>query len=272
MISIKRFKQFLITGWAKLQDTTKSGLMLVIIGFIISIFSSVIYYFSKGILDIDFSGLLFLFGIILIVAGRKEFGKKHSIFVLIAAVLFVINLIISIFLIGSIYIAADNINSIQDFNVIRNLIILIPLVAILDAVNSSLFVFKLEDRRGKFILLLAFVVTIIISIYIAIELEKLIEDFIYEFGNEINNMTIFSFNNTDQILNNFMERLSALIAITIIKDALFLIAFAIPYYRIKSGKLTPELPDHLKKCIKCSRVCPSDSIVCPYCGHEFSDF
>ncbi|MEF8879605.1 MAG: zinc-ribbon domain-containing protein, partial [Candidatus Thermoplasmatota archaeon] len=69
--------------------------------------------------------------------------------------------------------------------------------------------------------------------------------------------------------NQFLEKISRMSAYGIIGNILYLIAFIIPYKRIKNGELLPVLPGHLKRCMNCGKAVPSGSIVCPYCGSRF---
>jgi len=74
-----------------MENKTKTGLLLLIIGGILAIISNITFYIA-GPTAIALSvigaigGLISLIGAIIYILGRKEFGEKHSKFVIYATI------------------------------------------------------------------------------------------------------------------------------------------------------------------------------------------
>ena len=260
---------------------TKNGLMCIIIGMIISVIASSILFLTEGAISIDyFSGLLSLAGIILMIVGRKEFGEKHSKFVIYALVLFIISFIVTLIFVVmialAIYSAATSSSfSFAELSPLKNIFLMVPIVAVIGGFFNIFLVYELEDRNGKNILFLAFVVTVIVSFYIAIVGAQITDEWVNSFNQEqqadSSYLSSYSTSDIEEKINDLQKDISKIGAIGIIGQLIYLIAFIIPYRRIKSGELSPVLADNLKRCMNCGRVGPSDSAICAYCGKQFTD-
>jgi len=269
-----------------MKNNTKNGLLCIIIGMGISIIASVILFFTEGAINIDFfSGLLFLIGIILMAIGRKEFGEKHQKFVIYAIIIFIITFIVTAIIIGilifamlsSIDVSDSAVN--VDFSPIKNIFLIAPIAAVLGGITNILLVHELEDQKGKNILYIAFIVTLITSFYVAFIGMQIADEMIDDLDVIIDEIERDSgYYSTSEVTEKFEDKtvefqrdLSKVGAIGLIGETLYLIAFIIPYNRIKSGELAPELPSYQKRCMTCGRVVPSDSVVCAYCGRRFDN-
>lgn len=268
-----------------MSNNTKNGLICIIIGMIISIIASIILYLSQGNLNIDyFSGLLMLVGIILMLVGRKDYGERHSKFVIYSIILFAISFIITFIFLGIIIAsvmsaATDSTLSYREaLSPLRNIFLMAPIVSVIGGVLNIFLVYELENRIGKNILFLAFIVTIIISVYVAYEGIQITDKWIDSIDEpEQENNNYFNFGSsysTDYFegkVNELQKEINKILPFAIIGKLMYLIAFIIPYQRIKSGELIQSLPSNLKRCMNCGRVNPYDSIMCSYCGHKFDD-
>jgi hypothetical protein len=270
-----------------MQNNTKNGLLCIIIGMILSIISSIILFFSEGTLDIGiFSGLITLIGLIFMAIGRKEFGEKHRKFIVYAFIIFIINIIIVvifvIIIVAALFSSLESSSSISsvDLSPVKNVFLMAPILAITGGIFNILLVHELEDHKGKNLLYLAFIVTLIISFYITVEGMRIADEWAGESEGVIEDLDDEPFyypslsrmsaeEKIEEITTEFQQKLSKISAVGIFGQILYLIAFFIPYNRIKSGELVPALPGHLKRCMNCGRVGPSDSVVCAYCGKQF---
>jgi len=241
------------------------------IGIIVGITTNISLFLTEGqITPLTYvgsiGGLLSLIGIILMVAGRKEFGERHRKFVIYAIVLFIFSMVISAVFISIIIFLAVVQGFGRDPNVLNYILYVIPIGAILGGLNYIFLLYELESKEGKIILFVAFIVTIITSVIMTINIIPIYEEtigFIYSHAGEITSADITS------LTTELTQKISSAGIYGVINSALLLIAIYIPYGRIKSGGLAPVLPNSLKRCMSCGRVVPSDSTVCAYCGRRF---
>jgi len=268
---------------------TKNGLMFIIIGILISIVASIILFLTNGAINIDFfSGLLLIAGIILMVVSRNEFGKKHKKFVIIALIFYAVIVIIEVIFLIMIFVSIFSIIgeggsiTVSDLGFVKNIFIIVPILAIIGGITYIFLLYQLEDQKGKYLLFIAFFVTIILSFYIAlegmeitdewlVETEELVEDLENEETMFPSLSRISAKSKIEDKVEELQHSMSRLGAIGLVGKALFLIAFLIPYYRIRSGELAAAFPRNNKRCMQCGRVVPSDSIVCAYCGNKFEN-
>ena len=264
-------------------NNTKTGLLLIIVGMILSIVSSAVLFLSQGLLDIGIiGGFLTLIGLIFMFIGRKEFGNRHRKFVIGAIILFIITIIVAvIFVFFIVFAVMSTIDydsaSIVDFSPFKNLFLMTPIIAVIGGITNVFLVHELEDQKGKLILYLAFFVTLFLSFYIAFEGMKIADEWIEDIDKtlqEERESSLFYFDLSSTIgdqTTEFQQKLSRISAIGIIGQLFYLVAYLLPYNRIKSGDLAPSLPSHQKRCMSCGRVNPYDSYVCAYCGSRFMD-
>ena len=132
--------------------------------------------------------------------------------------------------------------------------------------------YELEDKKGKIVLFLAFIATIIASILITVDIMSLYGELMSAIAaGETSFTNIF----------DYINKMSRTGIYGIISSGLLLIALILPYNRIKSGELVPTPPktssfyggnatvtqDRL--CPNCGRIIPFDSKICPYCRKKF---
>jgi hypothetical protein len=256
-----------------MNNTTKTGLLLIIIGTAVVIIENLIGFFSGGLLDFSISGLILLIGIILMIAGRKEFGERHSKFVIFALILFIINIIVVVILFILIFssifsISYSNIENL-DLSFIRNIFLIAPIGALIGGLFNIFLVYELEDRNGKIILFIAFLVTIIISFYVLFSGMAIADNWVMNAQNLIDDRSYASISELEKLTEQLQQDLSKISAVGIIGNLLYLVAFIIPYNRIRTGDLVPVLPSHLKRCNNCGRVLQKDFVICPYCCQRY---
>jgi len=266
-----------------MQSYTRTGLLLIMIGVLVGIIANISMFLTEGEITAlnyvtSIGGLLSLVGIILMVAGRKEFGERHGKFVVYAIVLFIISMVISAVLISiSIFLAL-----VQGFggdsSVLSYIFYVIPIGAILGGLNYIFLLYELENKEGKIVLFVAFIVTIITSIIMTINIIPIYEETIgsiYSHFGEITSSDITS------LTSEFTQKISSAGIYGVINSVLILIAIYIPYRRIASGELAPvstvtdlfsmqKISENTKRrCPDCGRIIPMDSNTCPYCGKKF---
>jgi len=205
--------------------------------------------------------------------GRKEFGERHRKFVAISIILFVITIILVVILIVALFASIYSINYHDleniDLSWFKNIFLFAPLAAILGGIINVLLVHELEDRKGKIILYIAFVVTIILSFYVLYEGMLITEEWTNNTESLLKgNIDYSTSNQLEDLVEKLQQDLSSVGIFSSIGNILFLIAYIIPYKRIKSGELVPALPSHLKRCQNCGRIVQKDYKICPYCGKE----
>lgn len=270
--------------------TTKTGLIVLIAGIVISVIESLIGFLTNGAYTPTVSGLILLIGIILMFFGRKEFGEKHSKFVIIAGIIFLINIMIIVIvyanyflsipsIVGSIDTSTPNVDLTVLKGALNNIFLIIPIGAFLNSLFFFFMFYHLEDKKGKIILSMGIIVSILIAVYLTFAGMQITAHWIDKFEIVVNdlieNPPFISFGTPDEIedaLLGFQSDMSKITVYGILSNIIFLIATIIPYRRIKKGELQPKLPLNLKRCIYCNCINPSDSVVCAYCGNSFNGF
>lgn len=263
-----------------MTNNTQRGLLILIIGISIGIITNISLFLLTdnlpGVLTLilvailgGIGGLLTLIGLILIVVGRREYGEKHSKFAMYAAVIFVLSIVIAT--VFSIMISMINLISNSPTN--PNIILLqIPITSTIGGLVYIFLLYELEDKKGKIVLFLAFIATIIASILITVDIMSLYGELMSAIAaGETSFTNIF----------DYISKISRTGIYGIISSGLLLIALILPYNRIKSGELIPTSPktssfyrgnatvtqDRL--CPNCGRTIPFDSKICPYCRRKF---
>lgn len=274
-----------------MQNYTKQGLLLILIGMIIGIIGALLfglYQFFVPIENVDdflrfiglgiiggIGGLLSLIGGILFFIGRKEFGERHQQFVIYALLCVVIGIIASIAIsIISPILMMSNVEK-GDFS--GYLIIVIILPTIIGTVTSGLAylfaLYELENNNGRKILYIAFIVSILISVIIIFSITGVVEEMIIE-TTKTNTPEDFS------AIASYISSITQFSVYGVISSFLWFIAVYIPYKRIKNGELVPKsvkaidkkssMPDRV--CPHCNKAIPNDAKVCPYCGKKFENY
>lgn len=267
-----------------MTNYTKNGLILILIGMIIGIISNVLFYMFQYLMsneDISsffgligfgiiggIGGIIVFIGAILFLIGRKEFNEKHQRFVIYAVILVVMNIIvITVLAVIGIFIniAAGG----TDFS---SSIVLPTLTgAILGGLVYIFALYELEDEKGRYLLYISYIVSIIIAVVIVFYTMGELSDYLNEVISTENQPTNFSSTMA------FTSRLSNISVLSVISNILWAIAVYIPYKRIKDGDLVPQskkVYDEASSvidriCPNCIRVIPNDANICPYCGKRF---
>jgi hypothetical protein len=258
---------------------TKTGLLLLIIGSILAILSNITFYIA-GPTAIALSvigaigGLISLIGAIIYILGRKEFGEKHSKFVIYATIIFILSIVITIVIVGVVVAAAASafVSGSTDLSFLKSIFYIIPFASILGGIAYIFFLYELEDKLGRIVLLLAIIVSVISYLFIAINISSTFDETIGTFN--------FENASSEEILaatTELTEKISGTSIFSVINGVLILIALYIPYRRITSGELVPVVTDIKsgepdRKCPNCSRTIPFDAKICPYCSKRFEDF
>lgn len=233
--------------------------------------------------------LLTLIGAIFIYLGRNEFGEKHKKFIKYALILILISILFSFM--SNIITSAlqyssqtSNIFGVQDTSAmidnLRNSTILSSIITVIGSVIGGLIwvfgLYNLEDENGKKILIIAYISMIVVAIAVAIStmmfFEEIINSALYQDITSSGTISSASSSDVSSSLQYLGGTLMVSVSGAIISNLLIFIALYIPYKRITSGELVqvlPALPTHLKRCMGCGRVGPSDSFVCAYCGKRF---
>lgn len=268
-----------------MENMTKTGLLLLMIGILIGIISNIILFFlPEDISGIVFlmlvgliafvGGLLALIGGLLIIIGRKEFGEEHSKFAVYALIIFVVSTVASFIMsmVVSMISFSSSVGSAGSpptydptFMIIQTAI-----SAILGGLVYVFLLYHLENENGKRILIAAYIVSIVISVIIAWSTASTIGDMVnVGDSGDITSSNIFS----------SISSVTKTAVFGVISSVLYLIAIYIPYNRITSGELVPLSPTTAAGSSAPSRICPNcgqaipfDANICPYCSKRFDDY
>lgn len=262
-----------------MESRTKTGLLLLIIGSIIAMVSNVALFFSGGVMLAlsaigGIGGLCSFIGIILLIIGRKEFGEKHSKFVIYALILFILAFVIPTIVIAGVTFSyvTQSMGGNADPSFIQNIFFIIPLASIIGGLAYVFLLYELENKIGRMVLFAGFAVYIITSVVIALSIGSAFEETLGSIDFE-NTNTLES----STITNEFTQKISSTGLYGIANGVLMLIALIIPYNRITSGELVPVLPatqtgEPERRCPNCGRPIPMDANICPYCSKKFEDY
>ena len=216
-----------------MDNRTRTGLLLLMIGTIISIITNAALFLSSSIVtmvsSIGVIGALMVFiGIILMILGRKEFGEKHSKYVLISLLLFILAIAISIVVVTIAVLIAL---STEDIGSISSIFYIVPIASISSALAYVFLLHELEDQTGKMILYIATIVSIVVAFYISMNIIPIFEETIgtFEPSMSIQEMT--------ELQNAFTERISTISAPGFLTNILMFIAIYLAYKRVESGEI-----------------------------------
>ena len=277
-----------------MENYTKNGLMLIFIGLIIGIIASVIlglYYYLVPIKDMSsflatigfaiigaIGGLLTLIGGILFFIGRKEFGEKHRKFVINALIILIVGIVLSVIVtgIGTFIALGSSIieGSEIDFSALGPSILIATIISAITGGLAYIFaLYELEDEKGRKILYIAFIVSIIVSVFIGYLSIGAIDELIETYPIESSSMDFLT-------SMEYTSSTTRLTVIGVISNILWAIAIYIPYKRIKNGELVAIPQEAIKKgaeipervCPNCNKSIPTDANNCPYCGKSFENY
>ena len=257
-----------------MENKTKTGLLLLIIGIILGIISNSIFFIDSniaiGVSALGAIGSLLIFiGIILMILGRKEYNERHRKFVVISLGLFILSIVLSsiIFVVGFLIAIVE-----EDTAPIGNAMYAIPIASIIGGLVYVFLVYELEDKNGKIILLSAFILTIMISTFVAINIKPIFEE---EIGSIIISQNV-SQEELNEISTTVSQRVGEMSAFSVIQNVVMLLAFFMAYKRIGSGDIPYNRIDKSSSqsgkdewyCPHCGCSVPSDANICPYCGKQ----
>jgi len=237
-----------------MENKTEMGLLLLIIGMVISIFSTLITLASGagGGSDvsggsclasaISFFGLIFLFiGWVLMVTTRKEYGEKHSQYMMYSVVAFVVGIIIIVagvmIMIGSLLSGGFDTTTeelIVDYpeaaRSMKTGLMVTQLGNIFFTLGAVLLVYCLENENGKMILYLALAASVILAIVAMVVISSTLD-------NVADRLETIPEEQHEDVFNEGLADLGIIDALGTIGLIFLIIGYYIPYDRIKKGEL-----------------------------------
>jgi len=263
-----------------MQNYTKTGLLLLMIGMITGMIGNVLLFFTSfligsnilglfGLIAISFvagiGGLIMLIGALLIIIGRKEFGERHQKFTIYAVVIYIISIVIGGVL-GVIFAMMSYVSGSYSYTYITSII-----TAILGGIAYIFLLYELEDHTGRYVLYAAYASSIVVAIFISLYS-------IGQFGEIFG--PVYSTDTSSSSVMSATASVGKVAIFNLINGVLLLFAVYIPYRRIISGELVPasinplgqssSAPDRV--CPNCNRSIPMDANTCPYCGKQFDSY
>ena len=258
-----------------MSKLTKPGLLLVIMGSLIGLISNIVFSLSQEA-NLFFSaisgigGLLSLIGILLIIIGGKEFGERHKKFTIYALILFIMSVIIPVIVVaGIVFTFISTMSNGGDFNAIQNIFYIIPLASIIGGLAYILLLYELENKIGRYVLYSTFVVTIVVSVVLSLNIGTV-------WNETLANTDFENISPTDpeftENMDEFTQRISLTGLYSIPNSILMLIALIIPYKRITSGELVPITAGSSKssKCPNCGWDISPGTNECPHCNFKIN--
>jgi hypothetical protein len=230
--------------------------------------------------------LLTFIGALFILLGRKEFGEKHRKFITYALILFLIIVVITIIFTALIALSVTtlvfsgisggdttlNVSTFQSYITLS--LINSFIIAVLTGLVWVLGLYHLENKKGRMVLLAAFVFMIITAAVTVIGTTRMIDDWMSQ-------GTLDPLFNQSASSSSYSQLLSStpwtgstgivLLLSQLLQSLLLFSALYIPFRRINTGEITPNLPSATamqKRCPTCGRVIPHDANNCPYCGTQ----
>jgi len=254
---------------------TKKALILLMIAQLFAIATSILMYLYLHSTDIQsiisgfnqtilttiltsglissIGGILLLTGAVLFFLGRKECNEKHQKFVLYALIVFIITVLIllisfTVSLSSSLLSSTEHTELLNDAAYISDFLkktltttaIISPLLAFLTGLIWILALYHLQNKKGKIVLLFAFVTMILFSLFTGFFSLSLLNDFIdsesfiisvssaNDFQGYINYLSVYEWIGSLGIIN---------VIGTILVSFLLFIALYLAYKRIQSDNL-----------------------------------
>lgn len=212
-------------------DRTKTGLLLLLIG---SLISWIPFIGALG-------SLLILIGAILVIIGRKAFGRVHSRNVMTALGLFilgfigaiVLGVIFAISVIGSIGGTQDPRTVATAFgNALNTLLIGTIIVGAIAGIGSVLFTYALQEKTGKMILWAAYVASVAVTIVIFAVISPLIQQAVNDAvaGGTYNSAPLVA----------LQTQQASLTLLNAIPSLLFAAAAYLAWTRVNRGEIPPS--------------------------------
>jgi len=265
-------------------NLTKLGLIFLIIGMIMGIIPTGIFYFvnpnnfiSTIVLGVVAGiGAIFIFVALIIMwvagIGLKEYGQKHSKFCLISLILFLVA--IGAVLAGSFITAFSMVDSTASgsYSGYKTTYLLGPVSATFMGLVYLFLLHEIEDTYGKIVLYLSFIIMIVVSCIIAyigyIGFDEWLSGLNFSSSSTMN--TIISSSTTNSFSTAFTERSNQLNIYSIIPNILFLASAILPLSRILSGnlKIIPRKAVN-RICSNCGFEVPQYTNTCPKCGQFY---
>lgn len=202
-------------------EQTKSGLMAFAIGMAL-LWVPYIKYVGY---------LVCLAGVIYLVLGRTPFGEKHGIYVGASIVLYVITSVTALSVAVSMGTAILNspLNAGTISNIFKEYFIALLAIGSVTTISYLLLVWNISTDSAKWLLLVAFVATIVIEFVTYMLVMPTVDSAI---------TTVISTHNTS-ILNNEIGYINTLKLLNAVPYILFVLAYWLVYKGIDSGKIGP---------------------------------
>lgn len=240
-------------------NLTKIGLIFFLVGLVLSVIAGILNYLVTEIIMINgiiagIGGVLFLVALILMGiggVGYKEYGEKHKKFVLIAVILFIVSIVIGVII--GIYTSFAIFSAVSEslsesepvlsgFSALKNIFIITPISAVFSGLVYVFLLYELEDKNGKIVLYIAFILLIVTSLIIAWQGTQIFDKWILEmqplFENIDSTSSTFGSYSEIQTLSTELQKEMGKISIWgVLPNILFVIAIIIPLNRIKKGEL-----------------------------------
>jgi len=293
---------------------TKTGLLIFIIGIILVLVSMVPLLFMIGdilsgasptiifgilaVAIFAFIGyILYLIGYIFMLIGGiyyKEYGEKHRKFLIYSLIMLLVLIIVVI--IQTVYqsMIMFSVAASGDYTPILNIFYFSVVMTIISGLFYIFLLHELQEKIGKIILYVAFVVSIIISAVTAYLFVSNFETFLAllsdlaesssSMSGSIMGQDLGTLTAASQISQQLSSELTKYSVFGIIPSILWFIAIVLPFYRMHTGKFPKqELPvnqqqsyqtqtvqyqtqDEMQKCSNCGAVLKPSSKFCEECG------
>ncbi len=208
-------------GRRKQIDRTKTGLLLLLIGGLISWIPII------GLLG----GVLLLVGAILVILGRKAFGSTHARNVVLAIVLFFVGIIIGV--IAGVLFGVAVLSALA--SAFGTLLVGAIIAAAVSGIASVLFTYALQKQTGRMLLWAGYAANLAISIAIYVIIAPLISDAVNQAvsGGTYNPAPVVA----------LQGQLSALGYLSVIPALLFAAATYLAWARVSHGEIpAPTVP------------------------------
>ncbi len=240
---------------------TEQGLLMLLFGTMLLIFSTLVNIATpsgggagasglaclSGVMGF-FGYILILVGLVLMFSGRNEFGDKHKTFVTYGLVAIVIGIVIIIIGFAVIVIGAlagidlttdPSQDPVIDYSEMAQGmttgIVITQIGGVVILIGEILLVFWLHNDMGKKLLYITLIVGIITTVITTFLISALLNDIMQV-------MEDTPENEQEDVFLDFSADTNRINAIGMIPSFLLLIAFYLPYDRIKKGELKPVAP------------------------------
>ncbi|MBN2599633.1 MAG: hypothetical protein JXA75_03745 [Candidatus Thermoplasmatota archaeon] len=260
-----------------MSEYTKTGLLLLMIAVGITLLATPVTYALYSTINLEelqgqlfsalvilmpiailgvLAGIFYLLGAILIFCGRKEFGEKHRKYIFYCCILFCIMLGVIVLFSFSMVVSslslvfnAQSQNTPEHVDFFKTQVMYSLIQAFIVAVFSGLLwvlaLYNLENKKGQYILLPAFVFMILTPAVNSIGSLMALDDWVQQGTlNDMYNGTIPSSSYLQLFSLSQWTGVPGLIMLlcSFMSSLLIFVALFIAYKRIKNGELTPPPP------------------------------